>query len=68
MSIPDGVTNIGAAAFFGCPALTSITIGENVKMYENESFYNGFTTYYILNGSEAGVYTRSDGKWIWAAE
>ena len=36
---PDSVTSIGAAAFWGCPSLTSITIPDSVTSIGSGDFY-----------------------------
>ena len=47
--IPEGVTNIGNYAFFGCNSLTSITIPESVTEIGSYAFYgcNGLTAVHI---------------------
>lgn len=37
--IPEGVTTIGARAFYGCSGLTSLTIPETVKHIGSQAFY-----------------------------
>jgi hypothetical protein len=37
-SMPETVTNIGVEAFFGCPNLTSVTIGTNVTIISGAAF------------------------------
>ena len=36
--IPDGVTEIGNKAFYGCSSLTSITIPDSVKKIGEDAF------------------------------
>ena len=50
--IENGVTNVGAYAFYGCQELTSITIPEGVTSIGNDAFSDctGLTTIYIPNG------------------
>ncbi len=38
MTIPDGVTNIGSYAFYGCSDLTSVTIGNSVTEIGDSAF------------------------------
>ncbi len=38
MTIPDGVTNIGSYAFYGCSDLTSVTIGNSVTSIAGYAF------------------------------
>jgi hypothetical protein len=40
VTIPDTVTNIGAAAFFFCAGLTNITIPDSVVSIEENAFWN----------------------------
>ena len=40
VTIPDGVTSIGASAFEDCTGLTSITIPDSVTSIGSEAFYN----------------------------
>lgn len=40
MSIPNTVTSIGTAAFEGCTAMNSVTIGSNVASIGNNAFKN----------------------------
>jgi hypothetical protein len=45
--MPDGVTNIGGNAFYGCKSLTSIRIPKNVTTIDGSAFSNtGITTVY----------------------
>lgn len=37
-TVPDTVTNIGMEAFFGCPNLTTLTLGTNVVIVGNAAF------------------------------
>ena len=39
-TIPNSVTGIGNATFYGCTGLTSITIGNSVTSIGNSAFYN----------------------------
>jgi hypothetical protein len=41
-AIPNGVTNIGGAAFFFCSGLTSVTIPNTVTIIEEQAFYDCF--------------------------
>ena len=52
----DGVTGIGAAAFYGCSGLTSVTMGSNVTSI-GESAFRGCTglTGIVLPGSVTGI-------------
>ena len=54
--IGDGVTGIGAAAFYGCSGLTSVTMGSNVTSI-GESAFCGCTglTGIVLPGSVTGI-------------
>ena len=54
--IGDGVTGIGAAAFYGCSGLTSVTMGSNVTNI-GESAFRGCTglTGIVLPGSVTGI-------------
>ena len=54
--IGDGVTGIGAAAFYGCSGLTSVTMGSNVTSI-GESAFRGCTglTGIVLPGSVTGI-------------
>ena len=54
--IGDGVTGIGAAAFYGCSDLTSVTMGSNVTNI-GESAFRGCTglTGIVLPGSVTGI-------------
>ena len=54
--IEDGVTGIGAAAFYGCSGLTSVTMGSNVTSI-GESAFRGCTglTGIVLPGSVTGI-------------
>ena len=54
--IGDGVTGIGAAAFYGCSGLTSVTMGSNVTNI-GESAFRGCTglTGIVLPGSLTGI-------------
>lgn len=38
--IPEGITEIGTYAFYGCRKITSINIPKNVKIIEDNIFYN----------------------------
>jgi BspA type Leucine rich repeat region (6 copies) len=42
-AIPNGVTNIGSAAFFFCSGLTSVTIPNSVTIIEGQAFYDCFS-------------------------
>ena len=54
--IGDGVTGIGAAAFYGCSGLTSVTMGSKVTSI-GESAFRGCTglTGIVLPGSVTGI-------------
>ena len=54
--IGDGVTGIGAAAFYGCSGLTSVTMGSNVTNI-GESAFRGCTglTGIVLPGSVTSI-------------
>ena len=54
--IEDGVTGIGAAAFYGCSGLTSVTMGSNVTSI-GESAFRGCTglTGIVLPGSVTSI-------------
>ena len=54
--IGDGVTGIGAAAFYGCSGLTSVTMGSNVTNI-GDSAFSGCTglTGIVLPGSVTGI-------------
>ena len=54
--IGDGVTGIGAAAFYGCSGLTSVTMGSNVTSI-GESAFRGCTglTGIVLPGSVTSI-------------
>ena len=63
--IPNSVTVIGAGAFFHND-ITRITIGANVglnKIGTLTVFNFSFDTFYTENGSKAGTYVYSNGKW-----
>lgn len=49
--IPDGITNIGAVAFYNCTSLTNITIPNSVTSISTRAFYNctGLTSVIIPN-------------------
>ncbi len=42
--IPDGVTTIGAGAFYSCSGLTSVTIPDSIVSIGDNAFYNCFVT------------------------
>jgi len=54
--IGDGVTGIGAAAFYGCSGLTSVTMGSSVTSI-GDSAFSGCTglTGIVLPGSVTGI-------------
>ena len=62
ITIPDGVTSIGAGAFSGCKGLTSITIPDNVTSIGYEAFSNcsGLTSITIPDG------VTSIGEWAFS--
>ena len=65
--IPSGVTFIGHTAFENNP-LTRIVIGENVILERNiwtglSPFNNGFTEFYLENGSRTGTYVLINEGW-----
>lgn len=37
--VPDTVSSIGSSAFYGCEALTDITLGSKLKKIDNQTFY-----------------------------
>ena len=37
--VPDTVSSIGSSAFYGCEALTDITLGSKLKKIESQTFY-----------------------------
>ena len=53
--IPDSVTRIGDAAFFGCDGLTSVTIPASVTSIGDSAFYNcsGLTNIYYTGHVES---------------
>ena len=64
--IPDGVTSIGYAAFFGCSGLTSVTIPDSVTSIEDYAFeYCSGLTSVIISKSvisiERGTFLYCDG-------
>ena len=38
-AVPDTVSSIGSSAFYGCEALTDITLGSKLKKIESQTFY-----------------------------
>ena len=54
--IPDSVTKIGAAAFFQCPYLKSITIPDSVRFIEKDAFLSCIDL-------KNAYYTGSEEKW-----
>ena len=52
VTIPDGVTSIGARAFYNCSGLTSVTIPDSVTNIGASAFYNcsGLTSVTIPDG------------------
>jgi len=41
-AIPDGVVSIAAAAFYGCPALTNVTVPASVRTIGSQAFDRSF--------------------------
>ena len=37
--VPDTVSSIGSSAFYGCEALTDITLGSKLKKIDSQTFY-----------------------------
>ncbi|MDR1230055.1 MAG: leucine-rich repeat domain-containing protein, partial [Spirochaetaceae bacterium] len=67
VTIPDGVTVVGAGAFYG-NSLTSITIGANVSITFTSitidpSFPGGFGTSYTNAGKAKGTYNLVGTVW-----
>jgi len=61
VSIPASVTNIGHAAFGGCPQLTAITVDASNPAYSTTAdgvlFNKDYTTLLLCPGGKAGTYT-----------
>jgi hypothetical protein len=67
VSLPAAKT-IGSqdGAFYNCPALTTITIGEGCDINDNYIHSGSFKTYYNTMLQAAGVYTYSGSSWSYA--
>ena len=64
--IPDGVTRIGAKAFFSCRSLTSITIPDSVTSIGRSAFITSFSVMKITKVSFRASY-KSPGSVTFAS-
>jgi hypothetical protein len=64
VTIPNSVTKIGRGAFVGKNKLTSVTIGDNLDIWESTFDDSDFYRFYLWEqDKKAGTYTFNNGSW-----